>query len=120
MEKYKNNDADISKTQDADVGDGTTSVCVLAGELLREGEKLLHQKIHPQTIVEGYRLAVDAAMEALEGSAVDNGADPGACLGLYSSYLCIHVHEFSSFSLRYLFLSSVLERLRMQRGSARI
>lgn len=44
---------DISKTQDDEVGDGTTSVCVLAGELLREGEKLIQQKIHPQTIIAG-------------------------------------------------------------------
>jgi T-complex protein 1 subunit beta len=44
---------DISKTQDDEVGDGTTSVCVLTGELLREAEKLMFQKIHPQTIIEG-------------------------------------------------------------------
>lgn len=50
---------DISKTQDDEVGDGTTSVCVLAGELLREAEHLLDQKIHPQTIVDGeYFLSV--------------------------------------------------------------
>lgn len=44
---------EISKTQDDEVGDGTTSVCVLAGEMLREAEKLLQQKIHPQTIISG-------------------------------------------------------------------
>ena len=38
---------DISKTQDEEVGDGTTTVAVLAGELLREAEKLVSQKIHP-------------------------------------------------------------------------
>ena len=38
---------DISKVQDAEVGDGTTSVVVLAGELLREAEKLINQKVHP-------------------------------------------------------------------------
>jgi hypothetical protein len=38
---------DISKVQDAEVGDGTTSVVVLAGELLREAEKLINQNIHP-------------------------------------------------------------------------
>lgn len=43
----------MSKTQDDEVGDGTTSVTVLAGELLREAEKLIQQKIHPQTIVDG-------------------------------------------------------------------
>lgn len=62
----------ISKVQDDEVGDGTTSVCVLAAELLREAEKLIAQKIHPQTIVEGYRIASLAALKALEGAAVDH------------------------------------------------
>lgn len=44
---------DISKVQDDEVGDGTTSVVVLAGELLREAEKLVNAKIHPMTIISG-------------------------------------------------------------------
>lgn len=43
----------ISRTQDDEVGDGTTTVVVLAGELLREAERLVSQKIHPQTIIAG-------------------------------------------------------------------
>jgi T-complex protein 1 subunit beta len=66
----------ISKVQDDEVGDGTTSVCVLAAELLREGERLVHQKIHPQVIAEGYRIASAAALKALEGIAVDHSVDP--------------------------------------------
>jgi len=62
----------ISKVQDDEVGDGTTTVCVLAAELLREAEKLIAQKIHPQTIVEGYRIASLAALKALEKAAVDH------------------------------------------------
>jgi chaperonin GroEL (HSP60 family) len=66
----------ISKVQDDEVGDGTTSVCVLASELLREAEKLVTiQKIHPQTVVEGFRIASKAALSALEKSAVDHGKD---------------------------------------------
>ena len=45
--------SDISKVQDDEVGDGTTSVVVLAGELLREAEKLVTSKIHPMTIIAG-------------------------------------------------------------------
>lgn len=67
----------ISKTQDDEVGDGTTTVCVLAGELLREAEKLIEQRIHPQTIVEGYRIASKAALEALDEAAKDNGCVRG-------------------------------------------
>ncbi|KAJ3017405.1 hypothetical protein NUW54_g589 [Trametes sanguinea] len=66
----------ISKVQDDEVGDGTTSVCVLAAELLREAEKLIAQKIHPQTIIEGYRIASAAALRALEKAATDNSTDP--------------------------------------------
>lgn len=65
----------ISKVQDDEVGDGTTSVCVLAAELLREAEKLVNQKIHPQTIIEGFRIASAAAYAALEASAVDHSQD---------------------------------------------
>ncbi|KAI9197329.1 chaperonin Cpn60/TCP-1 family [Polychytrium aggregatum] len=68
----------ISKVQDDEVGDGTTSVCVLAGELLREAERLINQKIHPQTVIEGFRIASHAAYEALEKATVDNSADSEA------------------------------------------
>ncbi|KAL0478335.1 hypothetical protein AKO1_008565 [Acrasis kona] len=69
---------EIAKTQDDEVGDGTTSVVVLCGELLRGGEKLLQQKIHPQTIISGYRLATDVAYKALCESCVDHGKDKEA------------------------------------------
>lgn len=67
---------DISQVQDDEVGDGTTSVTVLCAELLREAEKLIDKKIHPQTIIEGYRIASSAALKALENSAVDRSQDP--------------------------------------------
>ncbi|XP_057856845.1 T-complex protein 1 subunit beta isoform X2 [Cryptomeria japonica] len=63
---------DISKVQDDEVGDGTTSVVVLAGELLREAEKLVAMKIHPMTIISGYRMAVECARNALEKRVWDN------------------------------------------------
>lgn len=65
----------IAKVQDDEVGDGTTSVTVLSSELLREAEKLVDQKIHPQTIIEGYRIASKTALEQLEALAVDNSAN---------------------------------------------
>jgi len=66
---------DVAKTQDDEVGDGTTSVTVLAGELLRSAEKLLEQSIHPQTIIDGYAKACDIALAALSASAKDNGGN---------------------------------------------
>ena len=66
---------DISRTQDEEVGDGTTTVAVLAGELLREAEKLIQMRIHPQTIISGWRLAKDAALEKLKEIAWNNEDD---------------------------------------------
>lgn len=63
---------DISKTQDKAVGDGTTTVAVLAGELLKEAEKLIEKKIHPQVIISGYRKARDKAKECLETLGVES------------------------------------------------
>ncbi|KAF8548365.1 GroEL equatorial domain-like protein [Imleria badia] len=65
----------ISKVQDDEVGDGTTTVCVLASELLREVEKLIAMKIHSQTIVEGYWLASRATLDPLEQAVVDHAPD---------------------------------------------
>lgn len=56
---------DISKAQDEEVGDGTTTVCVFAGELLRQAEQLFLQKIHPLIIIEGWREAKEAALLSL-------------------------------------------------------
>lgn len=67
---------EISKVQDDEVGDGTTSVTVLACELLREAEELIAKKIHPQTIIAGWRKATDVARKALEDSATDNSKNP--------------------------------------------
>uniref|UniRef100_A0A8C9ZBA2 T-complex protein 1 subunit beta n=1 Tax=Sander lucioperca TaxID=283035 RepID=A0A8C9ZBA2_SANLU len=52
---------DMSKTQDDEVGDGTTSVTVLAAELLREAELLISKKIHPQTIISDAQKYNDSA-----------------------------------------------------------
>lgn len=65
----------IAKVQDDQVGDGTTSVTVFTSELLREAEKLVSQKIHPQTIIEGYRIAAKAALAQLASLAVDDSSD---------------------------------------------
>ncbi len=66
---------DIAKIQDDTVGDGTTSVTVLCGELLREAEFLVNQRIHPMTIMAGWRTAAQIARSALEKAAMDHSAD---------------------------------------------
>jgi T-complex protein 1 subunit beta len=69
---------DISRTQDEEVGDGTTTVAVLAGELLREAEQLVQAKIHPQIIIQGWRKAREVAKKVLVDNAFDNFDDPEA------------------------------------------
>jgi thermosome len=57
---------EVAKTQDDEVGDGTTTAAVLAGELLKVAEDLLDQDVHPTIIASGYRLAADRASEILK------------------------------------------------------
>eukprot|EP00392_Amoebophrya_sp_AT5.2_P012355 g12455.t1 len=72
---------DISKSQDQECGDGTTSVVVLAAELLRQAEQLVQQKMHPQVIIKGYRVALEAARAELEKVAFNNGDDEAKLRG---------------------------------------
>lgn len=57
---------EVAKTQDNTVGDGTTTAVVLAGELLKHAEDLVEQKIHPSTVISGYKKALDIALEELK------------------------------------------------------
>jgi thermosome len=56
----------IAKTQDSEVGDGTTSVVMIAGKLLENAEGLLDKKIHPTLIAKGYRIAAEKCQEFLD------------------------------------------------------
>ena len=62
---------EISKTQDQEVGDGTTTAVVLAGELLAGAEALLDKDVHPNAIIDGYRNAASKAQEILDKIAID-------------------------------------------------
>jgi T-complex protein 1 subunit gamma len=57
---------EISRTQDEEVGDGTTSVIVLAGEILSVAEQFLHQQMHPTVIISAYRQALEEAAKLLK------------------------------------------------------
>jgi thermosome len=61
---------EVAKTQDAEVGDGTTTAVILAGELLGKAEDLITKGVHPTIIVEGYIKAADKALETLESIAI--------------------------------------------------
>ncbi|NCO96736.1 MAG: thermosome subunit [Candidatus Aenigmarchaeota archaeon CG_4_10_14_0_8_um_filter_37_24] len=57
---------EVAKTQNEEVGDGTTSAVVIAGELLRKAGELLDQNIHSTVIIRGYNLARDHALKTLD------------------------------------------------------
>ncbi|MFQ6063125.1 MAG: thermosome subunit alpha [Methanosarcinales archaeon] len=61
---------EVAKTQDDEVGDGTTTAAVLAGELLKNAEDLLDQEVHPTIIASGYRMAANKANEILKTFAI--------------------------------------------------
>ena len=52
---------ELAEQQDKEVGDGTTSVVIIAAELLKRANELVKNKIHPTTIITGYRLACKEA-----------------------------------------------------------
>jgi len=61
---------EVAKTQNEEVGDGTTTAVVIAGELLKRAESLLEQEIHPTIITKGFKIAKDKALEILEKMAI--------------------------------------------------
>ncbi|MEM0482802.1 MAG: thermosome subunit beta [Nitrososphaerota archaeon] len=62
---------EVAKTQDKSVGDGTTSAVLIAGELLAKAEELIEQKIHPSTIISGYKKGLDLALKRLSEIAAE-------------------------------------------------
>ncbi len=66
---------EIAKTQEKEVGDGTTTAVMLAGKLLENAEKLLDKKIHPTVIAKGYRIAAEKAQQILEQEATKVSAE---------------------------------------------
>lgn len=66
---------DLAQLQDSEVGDGTTSVVIVASELLRRGNELVKNGLHPTTIISGYRQALKAAVSFLKKEMVVNVND---------------------------------------------
>ena len=57
---------EISRTQDEEVGDGTTSVVILAGEMLSVASQFIEDKVHPTIVIAAYRKALDDVLEILK------------------------------------------------------
>ncbi|WP_048063371.1 thermosome subunit alpha [Methanococcoides burtonii] len=71
---------EVSKTQDAEVGDGTTTAAVLSGELLSKAEELIMKGVHSTIISEGYRHAAEKCREILETITIAISPDDEAAL----------------------------------------
>ncbi len=61
---------EVAKAQDDEVGDGTTTVVVLCGELLGKAEELIEKNVHPTIIIDGYRKAAEEALKVLDEIAI--------------------------------------------------
>ena len=61
---------EVAKTQDNEAGDGTTTAVILAGELLAKAEELIGKNIHPTIIIDGYKKALEKALDVLDKIAI--------------------------------------------------
>ncbi|NXQ19883.1 TCPA protein, partial [Peucedramus taeniatus] len=68
---------EVADLQDKEVGDGTTSVVIIAAELLKNADELVKQKIHPTSIIGGYRLACKEAVRYINENLVINTDELG-------------------------------------------
>jgi thermosome len=62
---------EVAKTQEEEIGDGTTTAVIIAGELLKKAEELLDMEVHPTVVVKGYIIAENKAQEILKDMAED-------------------------------------------------
>ena len=61
---------EVAKTQDNEAGDGTTTAVIISGELLSKSEELIEKNVHPTIIIDGYRKALEKALDVLEKIAI--------------------------------------------------
>ncbi len=76
---------EVAETQEEEVGDGTTTASILAGELLSQAENLLEDDVHPTTIVEGYHEAASIAQAAIEDNIIATDPDDDQLLQVAES-----------------------------------
>ncbi|GAA0192264.1 thermosome subunit alpha [Halobacterium noricense] len=76
---------EVAESQEAEVGDGTTTAAVLAGELLARAEDLLDDDVHATAVVEGYHEALRLALDAVDGMLIDGEVDREALVTVAES-----------------------------------
>jgi thermosome len=106
--------ADVAKTQDAEVGDGTTTAAVLTGELLKGAQELMEQGVHPTTIIHGYNLAAEKSKEILSDISIP--AKDGHLRKIAETALTGKGIEFSKEKLSNLAVSAVKSIVKKENG----
>lgn len=97
---------EVSKTQDNEVGDGTTTAVLLTGQLLEQAEKLLDKDVHPTVIVDGYKKAEEKAMEILDKLSIPIGEKDDTVLrqvattSMYSKGIAVAKEHFADIAVR--------------------
>lgn len=76
---------EVAKTQDDEVGDGTTTSVILSGELLKKAGELIDENVHPSIIISGYQKAAEKALEVLKEIAINVDLDDRETLMKLSS-----------------------------------
>jgi len=97
---------EVSKTQDNEVGDGTTTAVILSGELLEKAEKLLDKDVHPTVIVDGYQKAAEKAIEILDKLSIPIAEKDDAILrqvattSMYSKGIAVAKEHFADIAVK--------------------
>ncbi|AAL64803.1 thermosome subunit alpha [Pyrobaculum aerophilum] len=107
---------EVAKAQDAEVGDGTTTVVVLAGKLLELGEELLEEGIHPTIVIDGYKKAADYALKVAEEIAKPIELTKEQLLRVVSSALSSKVVAETRDYLAGLVVEAALQAVEMRDG----
>ncbi|MEM1597941.1 MAG: thermosome subunit alpha [Pyrobaculum sp.] len=107
---------EVAKAQDAEVGDGTTTVVVLAGKLLELGEELLEEGIHPTIVIDGYKKAADYALKVADEIAKPIELTKDQLLKVVSSALSSKVVAETRDYLAGLVVDAALQAVEMRDG----
>jgi archaeal chaperonin len=97
---------EVSKTQDNEVGDGTTTAVLLSGELLEKAEKMLDKDVHPTVIVDGYKKAAEKAIEILDKLSIPISEKDDVILrqvattSMYSKGIAVAKEHFSDIAVK--------------------
>ncbi|MCZ7381409.1 MAG: thermosome subunit alpha [Candidatus Methanoperedens sp.] len=110
--------AEVAKTQDDEVGDGTTTAAVLTGEFLKGAQELMELGVHPTTIIHGYNLAAHKSKEILTDIAVDSTDEQ--LRKIAQTALTGKGIEFSREKLSDLFVTAIKSIVKTENGKRKV